>query len=96
MNDDDDERLPLTGFIPMGDQDRRITQEEIDRSAAFTEPLLRIFNKIPDELAPAVMSSVLLSWCLKFQDPEEALAWLSEQWRQALPSLQASRTATRQ
>ena len=93
---DDDEPLRLTGFVPMGDQERRITQDEIDRSAAFTEPVLRIFGKIPEELVPAVLSSVVLTWCLKFTDAEEALAWLHEQWKQALPALRDSRTATRQ
>lgn len=95
-DDDDDEPLRLTGFIPLGDQDRRISQEEIDRSAAFTGPVLGIFEKIPAELVPAVMSSVVLTWCLQFADAEDALAWLGEQWKQALPALRASRTATRQ
>lgn len=93
---DDDEPLRLTGFVPMGDQERRITQEEIDRSAEFTGPVLRIFGKIPEELVPAVMSSVVLSWCMRFEDADEALVWLGEQWKQALPRLRAAQTATRQ
>lgn len=93
---DDDEPIRLTGFIPMGDQTREITQEEVDRSTAFTEPVMRIFRKIPEDLKPGVMSSVVLSWCLQFDDPEGALEYLTEQWEQALPALRASRTATRQ
>jgi hypothetical protein len=92
----DDEPMRLGGFIPMGDQSRRITQEEVDRAAEFTEPVLRIFKKIPEDLKMGVLSSVVLTWCLQCDDPESALAFLEDQWKQALPALRAARTATRQ
>ena len=95
-DNDDDPPMKLTGFVPMGDQNRLVTQDEVDRSAEFTGPVLRIFEKIPPDIVPAVLSSAVLTWCLKFADPEEALAFLSEQWKRTLPALRASVTATRQ
>lgn len=95
-DDDDDKPIKLTGFVPMGDQKRWITQDEIDRSATFTEPMLRIFSKVPEDMKPGVMSSVVMTYCLKFEDAEDALEWFVDQWKQALPALRAARRATKQ
>lgn len=93
---DDDEPIQLTGFIPVGDQDREITQGELDRAAAFTGPVLHIFRRIPDDLVIGVVISVMTTFCLRFDDPAAAVDYLAEQAQQALPKLRASQTATRQ
>ena len=95
-DDDDDPPLALTGFIPVGDQDRMITQEELDRSAAFNGSVLNIFEHIPEDVVLGVILSVMATWALKFADPESAMAYLTEQAKQALPRLRAAQTETRQ
>lgn len=93
---DDDEPMRMAGFIPVGDQERMITQEELDRASAFTGPVLGIFKKIPEDLVVGVVISVMTAWCLKFEDAEVALEFLTDQAKEAMPRLRAAQTATRQ
>lgn len=95
MNDDD-EPMRLTGFVPVGDQDRLVSQEELDRAAPFNRHALEIFKRIPDDVAPGVIISVMAQWCLQFEGSEAAMKWLTDQAKAAIPRLRAAQTATRQ
>lgn len=90
MTDDDDE-IPMTGFVALDDPNRIVTQTELDWAKNFTGPVLNIMQKIPVELRASVITSVVVTFCLNFEDPDEALKALCETFHKMLPHLQAAR-----
>jgi hypothetical protein len=82
------------GYVPLDDPDRMPTQAEVDDAGQYTVPMIRIFEKIPPEQMAGVVCSLIMTFCMKFDEPEKALKMLHDAILAAIPQIQEAVEAT--